>query len=703
MTLIKELRRRNVFKVASVYVVTTWIILQIVAVVSPSLHLPVVFGTIVTVVLAIGFPLVCIFAWAFELTPEGLKFTHQVEDDESIREQTGSKINYLLAISLVLALAFIGYEKLFAFTVDDTVERSIAVLPFEDMSPDKSQEYFGDGIAEEILNSLARTNKLLVISRTSSFIFKNANADIRQIGEQLDVNYVLEGSVRKDNNMVRVTAQLIEVDTGTHIWSQTYDRKLDGIFALQDELTFAITQALKLNLLPEDVEKEAGMTSKPEAYDLFIKARGMSYQRTSEALQQAEKLLLEAIQIDPDFWLAKAQLAIVYNFSLDYGGFSPDEVEKNIKSLFWQLQRAPDFPLKYVALSTYAPYQNQFADRTELLAKAYEGAPNDELVQNLYVLALEDSQKAISIREAIIRTNPKSVVNYSNLIYLYVQNGFADKARALNLTLNAQFPNATPTVSSNMYIHYEMDKDFKASLAALNNYHGDTTSGLRVGKVNLNILTGHIDIALSDIHQQLVLYPQNESDFSISYYLLMQLNRVGKLSESQQASLSTLPFSQSFIDDGTSEFFLLLGDKRPYVALKHLQNTSAAEFAKKMDANRLSPYLYAAIMKSEGDSSYAREVMQFLPDNLMEFCASQQVSNWVCPLMMYLDEDVSDVQQFEMYQHSLANLDFGAPGIEAFMFTSPVYFGVRSHPEFIATANSFMDDTYRKYNPDVIP
>ncbi len=439
--------------------VTTWIILQIVAVVSPSLHLPVVFGTIVTVVLAIGFPSVCIFAWAFELTPEGLKFTHQVENDASIRDQTGSKINYLLALSLVLALAFISYEKLFAFTVDDTVERSIAVLPFEDMSPDKSQEYF---------NSLARTNKLLVISRTSSFIFKNANADIRQIGEQLDVNYVLEGSVRKDNNMVRVTAQLIEVDSGTHIWSQTYDRKLDGIFALQDELTFAITQALKLNLLPEDVEKEAGMTSKPEAYDLFIKARGIAYQRTSEALQQAEKLLLEAIEIDPDFWLAKAQLAIVYNFRLDYGGFSPDEVEKNIKSLFWQLQRAPDFPLKYVALATYAPYQNQFADRTELLAKAYEGAPNDELVQNLYVLAL-DSQKAISIREAII------------------------------------------------------------------------------------------------------------------------------------------------------------------------------------------------------------------------------------------DEDVPDEQQFEMYQHSLVTLDVDAPGIEAFMFTSPVYYGVRNHPDFIATANSFMDGTFRKYNPDVIP
>ncbi|MDO6446228.1 hypothetical protein Q4493_10640 [Colwellia sp. 1_MG-2023] len=248
MAFFKELKRRNVFKVASVYLVTSWLILQIVAVVSPYLHLPTMFGTITTVVLGIGFPVACIFAWAFELTPEGLKFTKDVEEDESIREITGSKINKWLAMAFTLAIAFIAYDKLFAPSDEVTKELSIAVLPFADMSPDNSQEYFGDGIAEEILNSLARINSLLVISRTSSFEFKNKNSDIRKIGETLGVNYVLEGSIRKDSEKLRVTAQLIEVVSGSHIWSETYDRTLDGIFAIQDELTFAITQALKLNL-----------------------------------------------------------------------------------------------------------------------------------------------------------------------------------------------------------------------------------------------------------------------------------------------------------------------------------------------------------------------------------------------------------------------------------------------------------------------
>lgn len=145
----------------------------------------------VTVVLVIGFPVVCIFAWAFELPPEGLKFSHDVDSETSFHEQTGNKINYMLVGALVLALGFIGYEKLFVISIDEDVERSIAVLPFKNMIPNKSQGYFGEGIAEAILNTLARLDNLVAISRTSSFVFKDKNKDIREIGGLLNVNYVL--------------------------------------------------------------------------------------------------------------------------------------------------------------------------------------------------------------------------------------------------------------------------------------------------------------------------------------------------------------------------------------------------------------------------------------------------------------------------------------------------------------------------------
>ncbi|MDG1752730.1 MAG: FlgO family outer membrane protein [Thalassotalea sp.] len=210
MILLKELRRRNVFKVASVYLITAWIILQIISVVSPYLHLPRVFGTIVTVILVIGFPIAAIFAWAFELTPEGLKRTHEVEADESIGHETGLKINNLLIGAIVVLVSFIAYDKLYKPNNRSQNSLSIAVLPFEDMSPDNSQEHFGDGIAEEILNSLAQIKHLSVIARTSSFSFKEQKISVKDIAQKLNVDFVLEGSVRKHGDKLRITAQLID-------------------------------------------------------------------------------------------------------------------------------------------------------------------------------------------------------------------------------------------------------------------------------------------------------------------------------------------------------------------------------------------------------------------------------------------------------------------------------------------------------------
>jgi|GEM_PF-6718095 len=238
-SLISELKRRNVFRVAVLYGIVAWVLIQIVDVVMPRLGIPEWGVTLVIVLLAIGLPIALIFARAFELTPEGIKRTREVDPDTSITPDTGHKLNHLIIGILGIAVTYLLVDKFF---LEDTTDPgagtsqlqiaempsliSIAVLPFVDMSPDKDQEYFTDGISEELLNLLAKIRDFKVAGRTSSFAFKNKNEDLRVIGEKLGVATILEGSVRKQNDQIRVTAQLVKVDDGYHLWSDTYDRHL---------------------------------------------------------------------------------------------------------------------------------------------------------------------------------------------------------------------------------------------------------------------------------------------------------------------------------------------------------------------------------------------------------------------------------------------------------------------------------------------
>ena len=549
MTFFSELKRRNVFKVASVYVVTCWLILQIISVITPALHLPTVFSTMVTVILVIGFPVACIFAWAFELTPEGLKFSHDVDATASAHEQTGSKLNYFLIGGLVLAIGFIGYDKLFVVSIGEDVERSIAVLPFEDMSPNKSEGYFGDGIAEEILNTLARLDKLVVISRTSSFAFKDKNKDIREIGNALNVNYVLEGSVRKDKDKLRITAQLIEVKSGAHIWSKTYDRTLDNVFAVQDELSFAITQALQLNLLPEQVEFEEGMTTNPAAYELFIQGRQMAYQRTPDALQQATTLLNQAIAIDDAFNLAKAQLFTVYWFAGQYGGFTPQQRQSEKERLFWELLKGPDFPLQQLVLGFYAEDNNKPDVATHFYEQAYNNAPNESLIQNVYLNEMRDVEFVIAERRKILKTNPENEINYTNLIGAYSESGYVDEEKQLLSLMNRKFPHSTHALVHNIEKIYSDEQDLYKALAYLDSYTGEPNQTFRRYKANMNLIAGNTDITLDYLAELLIESPEYEKEFFNSLTLLYELNAKGKLTIAQQEKLKGLPVSDKTSTD----------------------------------------------------------------------------------------------------------------------------------------------------------
>jgi len=284
--------------------------------------------------LAIGFPLAMFFAWAFEMTPDGVKRESEIDRSQSITPQTGRKLDRSIIIVLVLAVAFLLYRQVDAptqtpssTTVVETAPGpessvtkdeasgpiTIAVLPFVNMSSDPEQEYFSDGITEEILNRLAKIHELQVAARTSVFSFKGQNQDIREIAEMLGVNTILEGSVRRDGDQVRITAQLIRASDGFHLWSETYDRKLENIFAIQDDISNQIAAALQISLGITDKQvKRSEKSVNPEVYDLYLKARGLHRQR-GPGLIEALELFQNALDIDPLFAPAWAGLAHSYD------------------------------------------------------------------------------------------------------------------------------------------------------------------------------------------------------------------------------------------------------------------------------------------------------------------------------------------------------------------------------------------------------
>ena len=311
MSLFSELRRRNVFRVGIAYVIVAWLLLQVADTLGPALRLPEWFQSGVVFVLILGFPLVLVFAWAFELTPEGLKRERDVDRSESITPQTGQKLNFTIIALLAVAVIYLGIDKfMLEHKHDDETaagEPSIAVLPFANMSDDASNEYFADGIAEELLNLLAKIPELQVTSRSSAFQFKGKDIDIPTVARQLNVEHVLEGSVRKSGVKVRITAQLIDADTDKHIWSETYDRELDDIFAIQDEIAREVVDVLHVTLLGAAPTVRETNT---EAYTLYLEGLHFIERDNFELYPTALGRFEKATAIDPDYapaWYGRAR------------------------------------------------------------------------------------------------------------------------------------------------------------------------------------------------------------------------------------------------------------------------------------------------------------------------------------------------------------------------------------------------------------
>jgi TolB-like protein/Tfp pilus assembly protein PilF len=339
VSVIAELKRRNVVRVAVLYGLAAWLILQVADVLIPALGLPDWVMRFVALLLILGFPLVLIFSWVYELTPEGLKKQHEVDLNQSITHETGRKINYLIGALAVLAIVVVAVERFIPRTAPipaatdaasgassaeapvQAAAKSIAVLPFVNMSSDPGNEYFSDGLSEELLNVLAKLPELRVIGRTSSFQFKGRNEDLRVIGEKLNVAHVLEGSVRKSGNKVRITAQLIKAADGSHLWSETYDRTLDDIFAVQDDIAGEVVKALQVTLLGTALTPRSEPQDS-EAYNLALQGRFFLERRGREDFERSVEYFRRSLERDRDYAPAWAGLSQAYARQAD-NGYAP--------------------------------------------------------------------------------------------------------------------------------------------------------------------------------------------------------------------------------------------------------------------------------------------------------------------------------------------------------------------------------------------
>jgi TolB-like protein len=311
-----ELRRRSVFRVAGVYAVVGWLLAQAAALAEDAVGLPAWFDGAVVTLIVLGLPLALVLAWAFELTPEGVRRAAPATEGAPAPGLGTADVVIVAAIALVAGAAVVQTFVRPAAVVETAAAAdarpSIAVLPFADMSPEGDQEYFSDGLSEELLNQLAQLEGLRVIGRTSSFAFKGQNTDLRAIGEALDVATILEGSVRKDRDRLRITAQLIDASNGAHLWSRTYERELDDVFAIQDDISRAVAEALRVTLGVAAQRPRVAGTDSVEAYDAYLRGKALGRDGVGgtsgdpvESIRQLER----AVEIDPEFAAAWAELS----------------------------------------------------------------------------------------------------------------------------------------------------------------------------------------------------------------------------------------------------------------------------------------------------------------------------------------------------------------------------------------------------------
>lgn len=422
---IEELRHRNVFRVAVAYVVAGWLIAQIADLAADAFDAPDWVMKMLIVLLLIGLPVALFLAWAYELTPEGVKRAKDLPANTPKDPRAGSHLNRATLVALVLAVAWLGWDKLQRPTLEpapDTVveavgetaatEKSIAVLPFVNMSSDQEQEWFSDGLTEEILNALARTPDLLVAARTSSFKFKGSNEDIPTIAAELGVAHVLEGSVRSASDRLRVTAQLIRASDGFHLWSQTYDRKPEDVIAIQEEIAIEIATAMETAMDPEALARmvSSGTNSVP-AFNAYLEGLAIDSSSLSTgdtySFLRARDAFRRAVELDPEFAFAYWELA-----------------------QFWEVQLRTTNIVAGIVELPRAQMQAEFEDAIEKAIRFERDPVNRTRVRVLHAMQNLQPAEALRLNTEYLRQRPNDQIAQNYQLTLLSELGAIDELRA---------------------------------------------------------------------------------------------------------------------------------------------------------------------------------------------------------------------------------------------------------------------------------
>jgi TolB-like protein/Tfp pilus assembly protein PilF len=443
-----ELKRRNVYKVAVAYAVVSWLLIQAASILFPTFEAPPWVMKVFVAVLVLGFPIALIFSWAFEITPEGIKRESEVEPNKSISTYTGRKIVALTIGLAVVAAGLLAFQLLRGTSHQKSAnqpgdargmsEKSIAVLPLVNTSGDPGNDYFSDGLSEELIAVLAKIPGLKIIGRSSSFLFKGKSDDSRTIGEKLGVANLLEGSVRKQGDRVRIVAELINAADGRTLWSETYDRQLKDVFAVQSEIATAVTEQLKIKLLGTPAKSDAAPSNDNlAAYNAL--QQGTFYFRlsTEEGTRKATEFYGEAIRLDPNYALAYANLSSAWRLMAAgwLGGAEANEAYAKARNAAQTaLSLAPDLSAAHEAFGFVLLTPDlDFAGAEAELRKAEKLAPADagpKTALSILLAAQGRLAEAENAARQALALDPLGVTRYLYLARILIGGGHYDEAEA---------------------------------------------------------------------------------------------------------------------------------------------------------------------------------------------------------------------------------------------------------------------------------
>ena len=535
-----ELKRRNVIRFAGLYLVGSWLLTQIASTVLPMFGAPDWLPRSVVILLAIGFLPALIFSWVFELTPEGLKRDEDVKPEESIAPQTGRRMNRMIIAVLVLALAYFAFDKFVLaprrvagphdFPAGASA-KSIAVLPFDNLSDDKSNAYFAEGIQDEILTRLSKIAALKVISRTSTRKYKSAPDNLREVGNQLGVANLLEGSVQKIANAVHINVQLVRAATDEHLWAESYNRNLDDVFAVEGEVAKAIADQLEAKLTGAE---QRAVTAKPTqnaaAYDAYLRGQSLEHSEYSyDAVRQAARDYAEAVQLDPKFAIAWARLGVVRSW-LYFNGVDPDvnTADAVKESADRAMAIAPEAGESWLAEGAYRyRVSRKFESALAAFEEARKRLPNDSTVYRYLGIVqrrLGRWQKAEVSYKKALELDPRDVTLLNDMgstFYAYLRR--FDDAHALTDQALAIAPDSPPDRATKAGL-FQAEGRLEEARQELARIPEDASDDLIINaRIQQSIYERHYDNAIKIIEAKLNSIPESQRLDSFSKQFLVYL------------------------------------------------------------------------------------------------------------------------------------------------------------------------------------